>query len=74
MKNSVDFSAETLARLAEADVARALAEDVGTGDLTAGLIDPGRIGRAQVLARESAVICGQAWCRRLCCNLIRTPG
>jgi nicotinate-nucleotide pyrophosphorylase (carboxylating) len=61
MKNSVDFSAETLARLAEADVARALAEDVGTGDLTAGLIDPGRIGRAQVLARESAVICGQAW-------------
>ena len=50
-----------LARLAEADVARALAEDVGTGDLTAGLIDPGRIGRAQVLARESAVICGQPW-------------
>lgn len=50
-----------LARLAEADVARALAEDVGTGDLTAGLIDPGRSSRAQVLARESAVICGQAW-------------
>ncbi|HEY3049423.1 MAG TPA: carboxylating nicotinate-nucleotide diphosphorylase [Polaromonas sp.] len=61
MKNSVDFSAETLARLAEADVARALAEDVGAGDLTAGLIDPGRRSRAQVLARESAVICGQAW-------------
>ena len=61
MKNSVDFSAETLARLAGADVARALAEDVGAGDLTAGLIDSGRSGRAQVLARESAVICGQAW-------------
>jgi len=61
MTKSVDFSAETLARLAEADVARALAEDVGTGDLTAGLIDPGRSSRAQVLARESAVICGQAW-------------
>ena len=51
MTKSVDFSAETLARLAEADVARALAEDVGTGDLTAGLIDPGRSSRAQVLAR-----------------------
>ncbi|WP_332775155.1 carboxylating nicotinate-nucleotide diphosphorylase [Polaromonas sp.] len=61
MKKSVDFSVETLARLAEADVVRALAEDVGAGDLTAGLIDPNRNARAQVLARESAVICGQAW-------------
>ncbi len=47
--------------LAGADAARALAEDVGTGDLTAGLIDPQRSARAQVLARESAVICGSAW-------------
>jgi len=42
-------------------VARALAEDVGAGDLTAGLIDPTRLARARVLARESAVVCGQAW-------------
>ena len=43
------------------DVARALQEDLGTGDLTAGLIDPARRARARVLARESAVICGAPW-------------
>ena len=43
------------------DVARALQEDVGSGDLTAGLIDPERRARARVLARESAVICGAPW-------------
>jgi len=43
------------------DVARALQEDVGGGDLTAGLIDPARRARARVLARESAVICGAPW-------------
>ena len=47
--------------LAQADVARALAEDVGTGDLTAGLIDPARRARARILAREEAVICGAPW-------------
>ncbi len=61
MKNSFDFSAEAVARLAQADAARALAEDVGMGDLTAALIDPDRQARAQVLARESAVVCGSAW-------------
>ncbi|SFD46715.1 nicotinate-nucleotide pyrophosphorylase [carboxylating] [Paracidovorax konjaci] len=48
-------------RLAQADVARALQEDVGEGDLTAGLVDAGRRVRARVLARESAVICGGPW-------------
>jgi len=43
------------------DVARALQEDLGGGDLTAGLIDPARRARARVLARESAVICGAPW-------------
>jgi nicotinate-nucleotide pyrophosphorylase (carboxylating) len=42
-------------------VARALAEDVGTGDLTAALVPAGRIGRATVIAREPAVVCGQPW-------------
>ncbi|MDP3708522.1 MAG: carboxylating nicotinate-nucleotide diphosphorylase, partial [Polaromonas sp.] len=42
-------------------VARALAEDVGAGDLTAALIDPATQARARVLARESAVVCGSAW-------------
>lgn len=42
-------------------VALALAEDVGTGDLTAQLIPPDRPARAQVIARENAVLCGAAW-------------
>ncbi|RYY71364.1 MAG: nicotinate-nucleotide diphosphorylase (carboxylating), partial [Comamonadaceae bacterium] len=56
-----DFSAQSLATLAREDAARALAEDVGDGDLTAGLVDPARRVRARVLARESAVICGAPW-------------
>ena len=35
-----DFSAASVAELARLDAARALQEDVGAGDLTAGLIDP----------------------------------
>ncbi|MCZ8292010.1 MAG: carboxylating nicotinate-nucleotide diphosphorylase [Hylemonella sp.] len=60
--NSVsDYSEAFLQQLAQADVARALQEDVGGGDLTAGLIDPARQAHARILARESAVICGAAW-------------
>ena len=61
MKKSFDFFEKSIGTLAQADVARALAEDVDDGDLTAGLIDAGRSATAQVLARESAVICGSAW-------------
>ena len=56
-----DSRDETVAALARADVARALEEDVGSGDLTAGLIDPQRRTRARILAREAAVICGAPW-------------
>ena len=56
-----DFSPRAVAELARADAARALAEDVGGGDLTAALVDPARRARARVLARESAVICGAPW-------------
>ncbi|MFZ5567720.1 MAG: carboxylating nicotinate-nucleotide diphosphorylase [Pseudomonadota bacterium] len=56
-----DFSDAVLRRLAQDDVARALAEDVGPGDLTADLIAPERQAHARILARESAVICGAAW-------------
>src|SRR2546422_357011 len=61
MPQSFDFSPPSIQQLAQSDVTRALAEDVGAGDLTAGLIDPQRPARALVLARESAVVCGQAW-------------
>src|SRR5574342_677527 len=42
-------------------VRRALAEDVGTGDLTAGLIPVEAQAQAQVITREDAVLCGSAW-------------
>jgi nicotinate-nucleotide pyrophosphorylase (carboxylating) len=61
MPKTFDFSPESIAQLAQDDAARALREDLGTGDLTASLIDPTRMARARVLARESAVVCGQAW-------------
>ena len=43
------------------DVARALAEDIGTGDLTAALVPEGAEARASVICREQAVLCGSAW-------------
>jgi nicotinate-nucleotide pyrophosphorylase (carboxylating) len=42
-------------------VARALAEDLGSGDVTAVLIDEKQRAKAQVLARESAILCGTPW-------------
>jgi nicotinate-nucleotide pyrophosphorylase (carboxylating) len=44
-----------------ADVARALAEDVGTGDVTAGLLPPTQRVRGRITAREAGVLCGCAW-------------
>jgi len=40
MNDTNDFSPSRLAALVQADVGRALAEDVGAGDLTAALVDP----------------------------------
>jgi nicotinate-nucleotide pyrophosphorylase (carboxylating) len=42
-------------------VARALAEDVGSGDLTAALVPADARAEATIVAREDAVICGTAW-------------
>jgi nicotinate-nucleotide pyrophosphorylase (carboxylating) len=50
-----------LALQVEAAVSAALAEDVGSGDLTAGLIAPEAVTRALVISREEAVICGRPW-------------
>lgn len=43
------------------NVAATLAEDIGTGDLTALLIPAGTDARGRVITREDAVICGTAW-------------
>jgi nicotinate-nucleotide pyrophosphorylase (carboxylating) len=42
-------------------VTRALAEDVGAGDVTAALVPAERAARATVITRESAVLCGRPW-------------
>ncbi len=42
-------------------VANALAEDIGSGDLTASLIMASEIAGATIVARESLVVCGQLW-------------
>ncbi len=43
------------------EVSRALAEDVGSGDLTAALIPAAAQAEATVICREAAVLCGTAW-------------
>jgi nicotinate-nucleotide pyrophosphorylase (carboxylating) len=49
------------AALIAADVRRALAEDLGTGDATADLLPADATAQAYVITREAAVLCGQAW-------------
>ena len=42
-------------------VHRALAEDLGSGDLTAALVPAETRAQARVISREHAVLCGAAW-------------
>lgn len=51
-----DLSAEI-----EANVRKALNEDVGAGDVTAQLIPAERLAHAVIITREAAVISGTAW-------------
>ena len=60
MPDSVHFIEENVTD----DVTRALAEDVGTGDLTARLVPEGRVARAHLLTRQSGVLCGTEWFTR----------
>jgi nicotinate-nucleotide pyrophosphorylase (carboxylating) len=43
------------------DITAFLAEDIGTGDITAQLISEDTQATASVVCREAAVLCGQAW-------------
>jgi nicotinate-nucleotide pyrophosphorylase (carboxylating) len=44
-----------------ATVATALAEDIGSGDLTAALVPAERSGRARIITREAAVLAGRPY-------------
>ena len=50
-----------LALAIETNVAAALREDIGSGDLTAQLIPADHQASAYVICREKAIFCGQAW-------------
>ncbi len=43
------------------NVKKALAEDIGAGDLTVSLIPEGKVLSASVISREDAVLCGMQW-------------
>jgi nicotinate-nucleotide pyrophosphorylase (carboxylating) len=55
----MDFNVQLGAEV-ERNVLAALAEDIGSGDLTAQLTPPGP-ARGIVITREDAVLCGTAW-------------
>lgn len=59
MQDGIALAAEI-----ERNVDAALAEDVGSGDLTAQLVPAGVITQATVISREDAVLCGTAWFQR----------
>jgi nicotinate-nucleotide pyrophosphorylase (carboxylating) len=43
------------------EIAAFLAEDIGSGDLTANLIPLSTFAEAEVITREDCILCGQAW-------------
>ena len=55
-----------------ADVRRALAEDIGSGDLTALLLPPLQRVEAEIVTRENMVLCGRAWAEQ--CFAALDPG
>jgi nicotinate-nucleotide pyrophosphorylase (carboxylating) len=42
-------------------VTLALQEDIGSGDVTAALLDQKQLADARVISRESGILCGTAW-------------
>lgn len=45
----------------ESQVQLALAEDIGSGDITAQLISETAVVSARIMSREQAILCGTAW-------------
>lgn len=58
--NSSELSIHLPDNLSE-QVRQTLAEDVGSGDINAQLIPANTLASAQVISRETAIICGSAW-------------
>jgi len=50
----------------QANVTAAISEDVGSGDVSAALIDPASIATARVITREAGVVAGLPWVQGVC--------
>ncbi len=61
MKRFDSLPYEKLQQEVVANVKAALAEDVGTGDLTAALLPADETAVARLIVREQAVLCGVPW-------------
>jgi len=53
--------AERITEAVTHNVASALKEDIGSGDLTAALVSADAVAGAQIVAREACVVAGQPW-------------
>ena len=60
MNAAADRVPPPAADVVEADIRRALAEDLGSGDVTAALL-PDSAESAYLLCKEDAVVCGRPW-------------
>ncbi len=58
------MSPELIAHIS-ASVQTALAEDIGSGDLTAALVPAEQRADATILCRDAAVLCGQPWVKEV---------
>lgn len=56
-----NITLDSLQSSIEQEVRRALAEDIGSGDITAALIPAERQAQASIISREPAILCGTAW-------------
>lgn len=52
-----------------ANVAAALTEDIGSGDVSAALITPGKTAHARIITRTPGVVCGLPWVEEVCRQL-----
>lgn len=55
----------------ENNVHIALAEDIGRGDLTAQLVPENQLATANIISRQSAIVCGIAWANQ-CFKILNT--
>ncbi|MEC8695435.1 MAG: nicotinate-nucleotide diphosphorylase (carboxylating), partial [Pseudomonadota bacterium] len=58
---NTELSRESLLAAAQVNARAALAEDVGSGDISANLIPSARTAVAHIITRTPGVFCGQLW-------------